>query len=60
MSSVNTIVAVEEKPNKLYSSGLTTQYTYDQVLKFFNHNTTVTIGEFLTTKYASLIFEELR
>ena len=55
MSSVNTIVAVEEKPNKLYSSGLTTQYTYDQVLKFFNHNTTVTIGEFLTTKYVLVL-----
>ena len=51
--SVN--VAAEGKPNQLYSSGLTTQYTYDQVLKFFNHNTTVTIGEFLTTKYALVL-----
>ena len=49
-------VAVEGKPNQLYTSGLTTQYTYDQILKFFNHNTTVTIGEFLTTKYA-LVFD---
>lgn len=53
IKSVN--VAIEGKPNQLYASGLTTQYTYDQVLKFFNHNTTVTIGEFLTTKYALVL-----
>ena len=53
IKSVN--VAVEGKPNQLYTSGLTTQYTYDQILKFFNHNTTVTIGEFLTTKYALVL-----
>ena len=41
--------------NKLYTSGLTTQYTYDQILKFFNHNTTATIGEFLTSKYALVL-----
>ena len=40
---------------QLYTSGLTTQYTYDQILKFFNHNTTVTIGEFLTTKYVLVL-----
>ena len=48
-------VAIEGKSNQLYASGLTTQYTYDQVFKFFNHNTTVTIGEFLTTKYALVL-----
>ena len=48
-------VAVEGKPNQLYTSGLTTQYTYDQILKFLNHNTTVTNGEFLTTKYALVL-----
>ena len=53
IKSVN--VAVEGKPNQLYTSGLTTQYTYDQILKFFNHNTTVTIGEFLTSKYALVL-----
>ena len=53
IKSVN--VAVEGKPNQLYTSGLTTQYTYDQILKLFNHNTTVTIGEFLTTEYALVL-----
>ena len=53
IKSVN--VAVKGKPNQLYTSGLTTQYTYDQILEFFNHNTTVTIGEFLTTKYALVL-----
>ena len=53
IKSVN--IAVEGKPNQLYISGLTTQYTYDQILKFFNHNTTVTIGEFLTTKYVLVL-----
>ena len=53
IKSVN--VAVKEKPNQLYTSGLTTQYTYDQILKFFNHNTTVTVGKFLTTKYALVL-----
>ena len=48
-------MAVESKPSQLYSSGLTTQCTYDQVIKFLNHNTTVTIGEFLTTKYALVL-----
>ena len=40
-------VAVERKPNQLYTSELTTQ--------FFNHNTAVAIGEFLTTKYALVL-----
>ena len=53
IKSVN--VAIEGKPNQLYTSGLTTQYTYDQILKFLKHNTTVTIGEFLTTKYALVL-----
>ena len=53
IKSVN--IAVEGKPNQLYISGLTTQYTYDQILKFFNHNTTVTVGKFLTTKYALVL-----
>ena len=46
-------VAVEGKPYQLYSSGLTTQYTYEQILKLFYHNTTVTIGESRSTKYAA-------
>ena len=48
-------MAIEGKPNQLYTSGLTTQYTYDQVIKFFNHNTTISIGEFLTSKYALVL-----
>ena len=47
--------AFKGKPNQLYTSGLTTQYTDDQILEFFNHDTTVTIGEFLTTKYALVL-----
>ena len=50
-------VAVEGKPNQPHADHLRADNTISRHgLKIFNRNTTVTIGEFLTTKYA-LVFD---
>ena len=44
-------VSISGKPNKLYANNLLSENTYEQILKLFDGNSSVTIGEFLTTKY---------
>ena len=51
ITKVNIGIEGVEKVNALYSSGMETHNTYDQIVKVFNENG-VTLREFLTEKYA--------
>ena len=44
-----------EKVNALYASGMQKENTFDQILKLFNDSNGVSLGEFLTNKYALCI-----
>jgi hypothetical protein len=44
-------VKIEGKPNQLYAEGIFTENTWDQITRLFHENG-VSIGEFLTEKYA--------
>jgi len=47
-------VTVEGKPNQLYVQGLSKENTWSEITKLFQENG-VSMGEFLTTKYALLL-----
>ena len=51
ITKVNIGIEGVEKVNALYSSGMETHNTYDQILKCFKENG-VTLQDFLTEKYA--------
>jgi len=47
-------VIIEGKPNQHYAQGLSKENTWSEIVKLFKENG-VSMGEFLTTKYALLL-----